>query len=105
MSVINQVEHLSVAEVEPTKKSEDTPMYKRTLNVLGADVPYWLVALVVVAVVVAVVCWKTGRCTKQKVGLVNTGLTSVASPASSASVSSVRTDEVRAQLRELFEQF
>jgi len=105
MSAINQVKVPSSDVNETTKKDKETPMYKRTVDVFGYDVQYWVVALVVVVIVVVVGCMYTGKCSKQKVGLVNTGLTSVAGPSVASTTSSVNSAEVRAQLRELFEQF
>ena len=107
MSAINQVAPLQeVTSAPEVKEVKETPVYKRTVDVAGYDVPYWVVALVVVAVVVVIACYYTGKCTKQKVKLVNTGLTSIAAPtASASSVTSVGSEQVRAQLRDLFEQF
>ena len=103
MSAINQA---VPPQASSDKEVKETPVYKRTVNVAGYDVPYWVVLVVVVLVVVAIYCYRTGKCNKQKVGLVNTGLTSMAAPTVSASsVSSVGSEQVRAQLRELFEQF
>ena len=113
MSAINQaVTTVPVHSEEEQHKREQK--HKWSVTLAGRNVPYWLILLVVILFVV-VGCWYTGKCRKEKVTFAGpTGLTGdtpfmmSSTPlmsATSTTVGSVGSQQVREQLRALFEQF
>ena len=87
----------NVEDDEPNNTSDNW-----SVRIMGRNIPYWVIVLVIVVIVVVVGFIIKNRRKLIKVKLSGTGISSVGGSTTSASINS---EQVRQELRQLFEQF